>query len=130
MGDFCQQCGNEYQRIGTHWSHPNSSCSHPSFTDHQQEIITGLLMGDGSIDNSRKNPRIETQMISPNYLEYIADEFGVLGSEVSLAMTAAENAKAKRDSGFSPNANAENYSDVYRWCSMSHVVVKKCGLLR
>jgi len=123
MGNVCQQCGNEYQRIGGHWS-KSSSCSHPSFTDHQQKIITGLLMGDGSICFSNKNPYVEVSMISPNYLQYVANEFGVLSSGVSLKMTAAENAKAKRDSGFSPNANAENYSDVYRWCSMSH---KKCG---
>jgi len=120
MGDICQQCGNGYQRIGGHWSHPNSSCSHPNFTDHQKEIITGLLMGDGTIGTANKNPHIRAKMISPNYLEYIADEFGVLGSEVSLYMTAAESAKHNSDNGCSPNAKAENYSDVYGWCSMSH----------
>jgi len=120
MGDVCQQCGNEYQKIGTHWSHQNSSCSHPSFTDHQREIITGLLMGDGSINTGGKNSYIRVEMISPNYLEYIAKEFGVLGGEVTLKMTAAENAKAKRNSGFGPNAKAENYSDVYLWSSTSH----------
>jgi len=125
MGDVCQQCGNEYQRIGGHWSHPNSSCSHPSFTDHQQEIITGLLMGDGTIGTANKNPHIRAEMISPNYLEYIADEFGALGSEVSLKHTAAESAKHNRDSGFRPNAEAENYSDLYLWYSMSHPELQK-----
>jgi len=120
MGDVCQQCGNEYQRIGIHWGHPNSLCDFPSFTDLQREIITGLLMGDGYISTANKNPHIQAKMISPNYLEYIADEFGVLGSEVSLKHTAAESAKHNRDSGFSPNAEAENYSDLYVWCSMSH----------
>jgi len=120
MGDICQQCGNEYQRIGGHWSHPNSSCSHPNFTDHQREIITGVLMGDGSINTSNKNPRLEVEMISPNYLKYIANGFGILGGDVSLTKTAAESAKRNRDSGFSPNAKAENYSDLYRWRSLSH----------
>jgi len=120
MGNVCQQCGNEYQKIATHWS-KNSSCSHPSFTDHQREIITGVLMGDGSINNSgNRNPYIKVEMISPNYLEYIADEFGILGGEVTLKMTAAESAKDARDSGFSPNAKTENYSDKYCWWSMSH----------
>jgi len=119
MENVCHQCGNEYQKIGSHWSQ-SSSCSHPSFTDHQQEIITGLLMGDGCIYTGNRNPYIIVKMISPNYLEYIADEFGILGGDVALKMTAAENAKAKRDSGFRPNANAENYSDMYRWQSMAH----------
>jgi len=119
MGNVCQQCGNEYQKIAQHWS-KGSSCGFPSFTDHQREVITGLLMGDGCIDTTNKNPYIKVKMISPNYLEYIADEFGVLGGEVSLKMTAAESAKANRDSGFRPNAKTENYSDVYLWYSMSH----------
>jgi len=119
MGDVCQQCGNEYQRIGGHWS-KSSSCTHPSFTDHQREIITGLLIGDGCISDSGKNPYIQVEMVSPNYLEYIAGQFGVLGGEVSLKMTAAENAKRNRNSGFQPNAKTENYSDLYQWLSMSH----------
>jgi len=119
MGDVCQQCGNKYQIIGTHWS-MNSSCNHPSFTDHQKEIITGLLMGDGNICTVNKNPYIRAEMISPNYLEYISDQFGVLGGDVSLKMTAAESAKRNRDSRFDPNAKEQNYSDKYQWQSMSH----------
>jgi len=124
MGNVCKQCGNEYQRIGQHWS-KGSSCSHPNFTDHQKEIITGLLMGDGCIHTGNKNPYLLVKMISPNYLEYIADEFGVLGSEVTLTKTAAESAKHNRDSGFSPNAKEQNYSDLYVWQSMSHPKLQK-----
>jgi len=123
MGDVCQQCGNEYQRIAQHWS-KGSSCSFPSFTDHQQEIITGLLMGDGCV-NTGSNPRIIVQMISPNYLEYITEKFGVLGNDVSLYKTAEESAKENRDSGFQPNAKEENYSDIYWWQSMCHPELQK-----
>jgi len=119
MGDVCQQCGNEYQKIATHWS-MNSSCNHPSFTDHQKEIVVGLLMGDGYINNSAKYPYVQVGMISPNYLEYIADEFDILGSSVYLRITAEDNAQKTKNSGFSPNAEAENYSDVYWWQSICH----------
>jgi len=124
MTDICNQCGNKYQCVGTHWS-KSSSCSHLNLTDHQKEIITGILMGDGSIDTTNKNPRLEVEMISPNYLEYIADEFGILGGEVSLTKTAAESAKQVKNREFGPNAKAENYSDVYRWQSMSHPDLQK-----
>jgi len=124
MGDVCSQCGTEYQIIASHWS--RGSCEYPSFTDHQREIITGLLMGDGSINRrNNKNPRIQCNMISPNYLKYIDGEFGVFGNGVSLAKTAEENAKHSRNSGFRPNAKKENYSDVYRWQSMSHPELQK-----
>jgi len=124
MGNICQQCGSEYERIGSHWSLSNS-CSHPSFTDHQKEIITGLLMGDGCVSRADKNPRIQVEMISPNYLQYISNKFGVLGSDVRLKHTAKENAKITRDKGFSPNAKAENYSDLYEWKSMNHPEIKE-----
>jgi len=119
MGDVCPQCGTEYKMVAQHWN--CGSCERPSFTDHQREIITGLLMGDGTINRSSDgNPLLQCEMISPNYLKYIDGEFGIFGHGVSLAKTAEENAKAKSDSGFRPNAKADNYSDVYRWWSMAH----------
>jgi len=77
-------------------------------------------MGDGCIHTGSKNPYLLVKMISPNYLEYVADKFGVLGSDVSLKHTEAESARRNRDSGFSPNAKAENYSDKYKWQSICH----------
>lgn len=120
MSEICTHCGNEYQRIANHWSQ-SSDCSHPSFTDHQREIITGLLMGDGHI--SRKdspNPRVQCNMISENYLQYIDEKFGVFGNGVYLGRTAEESAKQVRERGFNPDAEAADYSDAYMWRSMSH----------
>lgn len=119
MSKVCHQCGNEYQQIGNHWV-GNSSCSHKEFTDYQREIITGILMGDGSISIIGKNPQLRVKMISPNYLQYVADKFGILGNGVKTKMTAAESSEQARKSGFNPNAKKENYSDVYEWCSISH----------
>jgi len=120
MPKVCNQCGNEYQKIGNHWVQ-NSSCSHKKFTDYQREIITGLLMGDGWVGNSSgENPQLQVEMTSPNYLQYIADKFGILGSGVRLTKTAAESAENARQSGANPNSREENYSDKYRWVSISH----------
>lgn len=121
MSKTCNQCGNEYQRIGSHWVQ-NSSCSYKEFTDHQYEIITGILMGDGYVTKGSGNrkPILQVEMISKNYLNYIANEFGVLGGKVKMKQTSAEKAKENRESGFSPNAKKENYSDVYRWSSIRH----------
>lgn len=119
MSKVCNQCGNEYQRIGSHWVQ-SSSCSHKGFTDYQREIITGILMGDGYIDSVNRNPRLQVGMISPNYLQYVADKFGVLGGSVTIQKTAAESAEKNRETGFRPNAKKENYSDVYIWRSIRH----------
>lgn len=114
----CPDCGEEYTDLGKHWYY--SPDHRPSFTEHQREIIIGLLMGDGSIDTCNKNPIIDIEMISPNYLEYLDEQFGCLTTGVSLKKTAAESAQHNRDREFSPNAKEENYSDMYRLRSRTH----------
>lgn len=115
----CPKCGNRYKNLGQHWE-MSSKCSHPSFTQHQKEVITGLMMGDATIDRGNKNPLIKCEMVSPNYLEHIDNVFGPIGTYVSLSHTAEESAKRSRDSGFDPNARGQNYSDVYIWRSRTH----------
>lgn len=118
--DVCPQCGGEYQKISMHWTH-SRSCEHPPLTQTQREITTGLLMGDGCIDYSGSgNPRIESDMISKNYLEYIDGEFGVFGHGVTLKRSAEQSANRQSKTGFSPNSYSDNYSDLYRWRSMRH----------
>jgi hypothetical protein len=88
-------------------------------------MITGILMGDGYIHQSKKNPQLQVEMISPNYLQYVANKFGILGGKVNLYQTASEGAQRNRKTGFRPNADKVNYSDVYRWYSMAHPELKK-----
>jgi len=120
MTDVCSQCGNEYKRIGTHWS-SSKSCNHPSFSKEQLEIITGLLMGDGWIESiDKRNPALRSEMISKKYLQYVDKKLGIFGNGVKLLKTAEESAQDARNRNFSPGAKKENYSDVYYWSSMNH----------
>lgn len=114
----CPVCGESYKKLGSHWNY--NSDHRPTLSSHQKEIVTGLLMGDGCLNRSSTNPRLKVEMISPNYLKYLDDIFGCLSTGVSLTMTAKESAKHNRDSGFSPNANSENYSDKYIWNTRCH----------
>lgn len=117
MGTDCPECGEEYEQLGKHWRwNPDHR---PELTQHQKEVISGLLMGDGCVNRDSKNPLIQCNMIRPNYLEYLDNIFGCLSTGVKLKHTAEENAQIKRDSGFSPNANAKDYSDLYIWRSRS-----------
>jgi len=77
-------------------------------------------MGDATIDRTPNNPVLEVKMISREYLEYLDGVFGSLSRGVKLYRTAEEGAEMNRESGFSENANAENYSDIYRWRTTAH----------
>jgi hypothetical protein len=118
--DICEQCENQYERVTTHWAR-SSSCSHPDLSYHQKQIITGTLMGDGIIEKDfNRNPSLVVRTITPNYLKHIDEKFGLLGTGVSACRTAEEGAKSARSSGIDKDANAENYSKLYRWASVNH----------
>lgn len=115
----CPECGNTYKQIGHHWS--QSSCNPPKLTEEQKDIIRGLLMGDGYLQNHDKERKccVRVEMITEEYLEWVDDKFGILGRGVRLDKTAEENARKGRETGHRPDADSEDYSDVYGWESRS-----------
>jgi hypothetical protein len=115
----CPECGDEYTNLAQHWHY--SPSHRPELTQKQLEITVGSLMGDGFIkSSSNKNCYLRITMISPNYLKHVDDVFQSLGTGVKLHQTAAKSAKANRNTGFSPNAKKENYSDLYVWKTRCH----------
>lgn len=118
IGGKCNYCNSEYKSLGHHWSaNPNHR---PPLTEHQLDITTGLLMGDGSIVQRHNTPKLTTGMVAKEYLEYLDSIFGKLSLGVSLMDTAAESAARARKSGANTNADGNNYNNVYRWRTTSH----------
>jgi hypothetical protein len=113
----CRNCNQEYKNIGMHWA--KSSCDYPEFSDRQREIATGVLMGDGCINRSSTNPFLLVEMTNYQFLSWLECEFQELCTGVQLRFTAEESAKRNRDSGFRPNASAEDYKDKYLWQTRS-----------
>lgn len=88
----CYSCGGEYQNVAGHWA--RTDCSYPEPTERQSEIITGLMMGDASINNSGKgNPYLQIEMINEEFLNWVHDELGTLSSSVRLVCTGEEQAE-------------------------------------
>lgn len=117
-------CGDHFKFIGNHWQgYPDHR---PSFTDRQLDIIRGMLMSDGYLDSPTdgRNPLLQIRMTTPEYLEYLDQEFGVLSNEYRIDMTAEENAERNRQTGFDVNAKAENYQDTYRLTTKRHPELK------
>lgn len=118
MSYICHDCGNEYQRIGQHWS--LSSCQYPDLSVEQEEALVGLMMGDGTLAHSDKGtPRIQANMTNVEYLQYLDTLFPLLSSGVRQVNTAEENARRDKETGFNPSASADNYSDTYRWSTVT-----------
>lgn len=106
----CHNCENEYERIGYHWS--NGGCAYPDIPDDKESLITGLMLGDGTLRTHTSEPFVQTYMINEPFLEWIDTELDWLSTGVSLYRTAERSAELSRGNGH-PNADAEDYHDVY-----------------
>ena len=67
MKEVCPLCGGQYSQLATHWSR-SKDCSVPDLSGWQREVITGLLMGDGSVVVPNKNPSLHVKMITEDFL--------------------------------------------------------------
>lgn len=115
----CPYCENDYDYLGQHWRwNPQHR---PKITQRQHEIVTGLLMGDGSIGGSdRKNQYIQCGNTNLDFLKWVGNEMGILSSSIRFHSSGEENGMKNIESGFSPNAEPNEYKDVYIWLSRSH----------
>lgn len=113
----CPTCGEEFQRLGTHWNYNESH--RPAFTEEQHEILTGLLMGDGTIYKKSPDhtPNFRVSLIVPEYLQWLDQTLGCLSTGVRLKSTAEQSCGS---CNLSDNEDASDYSDVYRVATRSH----------
>ncbi len=63
--DKCPSCGVKYERLDQHWA-MSAACSYPTIPDAIHKMLTGLLMGDGTVHEAKSaaNPRIEIHNIN------------------------------------------------------------------
>ena len=107
----CPNCGEVFSSLAMHWYH--ESCPYPELGSRRREILTGLLLGDGSIPEVPGNHSFRLPMINRRFLEWFNEQMEYLTTGVRLVHTAAELAEHNRESGFSPTAEAKNYHDTY-----------------
>jgi len=115
----CPECGESYKRIGNHWQH-NPSHIH-SFTDKQDAIIRGLILGDGHIDKNGKNAYVIVASTQKRFLEWLSLWFPVISRDVSLSKTTDELIAQNTESEWvkTPEDDAD-YNDLYRWETSRH----------
>lgn len=105
---FCSS-DDEYDTIGNHW---RQSCSYPSLSEFEYEILSGLLAGDATIKNKNVgNTSIEIKMINKEFLLYIDDLFGIKSTGVKQKHTSDEIAENLHDK--SPVSQDCDFNDQY-----------------
>lgn len=114
----CEACGNEYERIGHHWA---AKTEHrPNLMDKQKEILTGIVMGDGWI-NEGVSCNLSCSMTTKEYLQYIDNIMGILSTGVRLKSTAKESCEHAIEVGtLGSGGGEEDYSDIYRLRTRTH----------
>lgn len=113
--DICSQCGKRYKRIVVHWAR-SSTCEAERFSDQQVEILEGLLMTGGTFSFSQSNnAAYQVQSTKEQFLEFINDQFSLLGGPVTQSLNEDESAASIRDT-FSLDEDEEiDASAVYIW---------------
>lgn len=110
----CPDCSEDYVNLGRHLGAKSISCNYPDLTQRQSDIITGLMMGDGSVTGSKStdssNPYLQVQMVSEEFLSWLDEELGIYSNGYKLEYTAEEQANRNNSSG--------EYQDVYSLTTM------------
>lgn len=121
MSDVCPTCNNEFKGIGSHWQ--QSDCPYPELTLHQKQVITGILMGDGTINRqSGVKPRFRVDNTNKEYLEYVNKILKPYSNGVNLVKESHDVADHFQSSGFTEGVSEEDCSDLYAvWTTTSEV---------
>lgn len=102
MGTECPECGESYRRLAQHWA-MSSSCSYPALPERWLGLLTGILMGDGTIHDppSAANTRVDVCNICVTFLQWVDEKLEWLSNGVTLHRTSdeirAENARSDLD---------------------------------
>lgn len=109
------ECEGLYSNLGKHWRHHPEH--RPEITERQHEILTGLQMGDGSLYRNSQNPHMVCVMTTPEFLEWLDDEMGILGYGVFSFESMSSESIAER---MGEDTLPEDVSDAHYWHSVCH----------
>jgi hypothetical protein len=87
----CPTCNEWFSKIGMHWS--KGSCPYPPISEHNMELLKGMMLGDGTLSTTNSNPRVAVQMNNLTFLKALSEHLGWLGGKVYKNKTATEQAR-------------------------------------
>lgn len=86
----CPQCGQQYQRLSSHWSHPNTECDYPDIPDESRQLVAGLVLAAGSVSGNGQNRHVRIGTVTDVLAEWTADRLGWLCQSVRSEPSAGD----------------------------------------
>jgi len=77
---ICPTCDRERERLSRHWS--SALCSTPTVSDRQHELITGLLLGNGSVQGNGENKHFQISTRWRPFADWIFNELDWLSHSI------------------------------------------------
>jgi len=82
----CEECGGSFDHLGKHTS--NSNCNLPELTNRQQRIVTGVLMGDGTITKKSSGTcEFAVGMVTERFIQWLQSELQPFSSKLMVKET-------------------------------------------
>lgn len=117
--EVCHGCGGEYKRIAQHWA--MSDCSYPEITDEQWDILTGFMLGDGSLGTVGKHPHISIKSTCFSMVSEVSLVLPNITNNILLSRTSMEVAKRDTDREFQSGiVDPEDRLDIYEINTKCH----------
>lgn len=112
----CPICGDDYQRLGQHWAMGGHQ---PTITGRMDQILLGLMLGDGTIHHppSSKNVQVQVSSINKTFVKWLSDELGWLSNGWTLKQ---RSDKVREGSGFSKRDGEYDIRDQYIMTTRRH----------
>jgi hypothetical protein len=117
----CPYCGQWYELVTSHWS--QGSCQYPPYTERKQEILTGMMLGDGYMHN--RCGFFVCEMTNKTFIECLAKQLGWLAHDVRKIQTAKDSAKQLREGSLERDTDPTNCRDKYRFQTVPHPALQE-----
>jgi hypothetical protein len=121
----CHSCGKQMVYLAKHWQGKKYDCGFPAISQRQEEIIRGLILGDGSLSFGNSLPYLQMNLTNEDFLLWLRGEFEEIGGKYNLVKTAEEVADESRESGWNKDCDVEDCNDVYQFRTSIHPHFKK-----
>ena len=114
----CPECKGRYRHLVKHWN--NSDCNRINPSEKQLEILTGVLMGDGTLLRDGKNAAVAVEMTNRRYLRWLDSQLGLFSTGVRVKHTEEEQRARSQNAYLESVRNSTSYKASHLLLTRKH----------